>query len=255
MSVFGKYSQYYDLLYRDKDYQGETDFIAGLLSRHAPGAKDICELGCGTGQHAALLAQKGYGVHGVDLSETMLEGARARARELPPATAQRLRFSVGNVRDVSLGTDFDAVLSLFHVVSYQTSNDELLEMFHNAAAHVRPGGVFVFDYWYGPAVLSQRPGTRVKRMESDSIAVTRLAEPVLHINRSVVDVNYHIFIRDKASSAVEEISETHNMRYLFASDIDFLARSAGFKVLESREWLTGAEPGEQSWGVCSVLGK
>lgn len=255
MSVFGKYSQYYDLLYRDKDYQGETDFIAGLLARHAPRARELCELGCGTGLHAALLAQKGYGVHGVDLSETMLEGARARTSELPPQIAERLRFSAGNVRDVKLGTDFDAVLSLFHVVSYQTSNDELLEMFHNAAAHVRPGGIFVFDYWYGPAVLSQRPSTRVKRMESGSIAVTRLAEPVLHINRSVVDVNYHIFIRDKASGAVEEVSETHNMRYLFASDIDFLARSAGFKVLESCEWLTGAEPGEQSWGVCSVLGR
>jgi SAM-dependent methyltransferase len=255
VSVFGRYAQYYDLLYRDKDYQAETDFIAALLARHAPKAKDLCELGCGTGQHAALLAAKGHNVHGVDFSDSMLEAARARAASLPPALGGKLKFSGGDVCDVQLGGDFDAVLSLFHVVSYQTSNARLTQMFDNAAAHVRPGGVFLFDYWYGPAVLSQRPATRVKRMESDAIAVTRLAESDLHINESVVDVNYHIFIRDKADETVEELRETHKMRYLFPSDIDFLAQRAGFKVLESCEWLTGAAPGADTWGVCSVLGR
>lgn len=255
MSVFGRYSQYYDLLYRDKDYPGETAFIASLLGRHAPQAKSLCELGCGTGLHAALLAERGYGVHGVDFSDTMLEAARARAGALPPAIGGKLSFSGGDVCNMTLDARFDAVLSLFHVVSYQTGNDSLLEMFANAAAHLKPGGIFVFDYWYGPAVLSQRPATRVKRMESDAIAVTRLAESELHINESVVDVNYHIFIRDKANGAVEEVRETHSMRYLFASDIDFLARSAGFTVRESREWMTDATPGDETWGVYSVLSR
>ena len=255
MSVFGRYAQYYDLLYKDKDYQGETEFIASMLARHAPAAKTVAELGCGTGRHAALLAAKGYAVHGVDLSENMLEGARARAAALPPDQGKRLSFSAGDVCNVKLEKSFDALLSLFHVVSYQTTNARLAEMFANAAAHLTPGGIFLFDYWYGPAVLSQRPVTRIKRMESGVIAVTRLAESDLHINESIVDVNYQVFIRDKACGTVEEVRETHNMRYLFASEIDFLARSAGLTLVESCEWMTGKTPGAETWGVCSVLRK
>ena len=90
-------------------------------------------------------------------------------------------------------------------------------------------------------------------MESDSIAVTRLAEPKLDINQSSVDVNYHIFIRDKASGATEEVRETHRLRYLFASDIDFLARSAGRLVHASCGWLSDRAPSGDTWGVCNVL--
>lgn len=255
MSVFGQYAQYYDLLYRDKDYQAETDFIASMLKRHAPGAKAVTELGCGTGLHAALLAAKGYAVHGVDISEPMLDAARARAAGLPADQGRLLAFSAGDVCNVRLGERFDAVLSLFHVVSYQTTNARLAEMFDNAATHLKPGGIFLFDYWYGPAVLSQRPATRIKRMESDAIAVTRLAEPELHANESIVDVNYQVFIRDKANGGVEEVRETHSMRYLFASDIELLARNAGLTLVESCEWMTGRTPGPETWGVCSVLRK
>ena len=119
MSVFGAYSQYYDLLYRDKDYRGETDFIATLLERFAPGAGSVCELGCGTGQHASLLAERGYEIYGVDLSEAMLDGARRRLGDLPQDIARRLRFSAGDVCNIQLQQEFDAILSLFHVVSYQ----------------------------------------------------------------------------------------------------------------------------------------
>ncbi|HWA70552.1 MAG TPA: class I SAM-dependent methyltransferase [Rhizomicrobium sp.] len=255
MSVFGNYSRYYDLLYRDKDYAREVDFIAGLLKRHGVARGALRELGCGTGKHALLLAEQGHVVHGVDLSAEMLEQAQARVAKAPADVAARLAFARGDARDFFDGRSFDAVLSLFHVVSYQRSNDDLIAMFRNVAASTKPGGLFLFDYWYGPAVLTERPAVRIKRMESDEIAVTRMAEPVLHINRSQVDVNYQVFIRDKVSGAVEEVRETHVMRYLFAADIDMLARATGFEILESVEWLTGQAPGAGTWGVCSVLRK
>nr|MBA2706707.1 SAM-dependent methyltransferase [Gemmatimonadaceae bacterium] len=56
MSVFGSYSRYYDLLYRDKDYAAESAYVASLLAVHAPGARSILEIGCGTGAHAAELS-------------------------------------------------------------------------------------------------------------------------------------------------------------------------------------------------------
>ncbi len=71
-SVFDEYARYYDLLYRDKDYQAEADYVAGLIQRFNPKAQSILELGSGTGIHAALLAEKGFTVHGIERNAEML---------------------------------------------------------------------------------------------------------------------------------------------------------------------------------------
>lgn len=255
MSVFAKYAGYYDLLYRDKDYSGEVVFVSSLLSQYAPACATICDLGCGTGKHAALLAEMGYTVHGIDLSVEMLEAAQVRVAALPDEIAGRLRFSAGDVRTCRLEPTFDAALALFHVVSYQVTNEDLIGMFKNVAAHLRSGGVFICDYWYGPAVLSEMPAVRVKHMESDAIAVVRVAEPVLNADQSLVEVNYRISVRDKATGVTDELRETHRMRYLFDGDMEWLARTSGLRLLDSFEWLTMKKPGSDTWSVCSIFAK
>jgi SAM-dependent methyltransferase len=255
MTVFGQYSRYYDLLYRDKDYQGETDFVAHMLAPHIGGEGAILELGCGTGKHAQLLAEKGYSVHGIDQSDEMLDVANGRIAQLPDVVAKRLYFARGDARNYETTQRFDAVISLFHVASYQITNDDLLAMVQTAATHLKPGGVFLFDYWYGPAVLTDRPVPRKKHMESDEIDVTRVATPTMYAERSVVDVDYQVTIRDKQTGEVDILNEKHAMRYLFSPEIDLLARMCRLQVKESFEWLTGKAPGYDSWNVCSLLVK
>ena len=43
--VFNAYAAYYDLLYRDKDYAAEADYVAGLVLQFAPEARTILDLG------------------------------------------------------------------------------------------------------------------------------------------------------------------------------------------------------------------
>lgn len=138
MAVFGAYSRYYDLLYRDKDYAGEAAYVRSLIERTKPGARTLLDLGCGTGRHDALLAELGYSVTGVDRSSEMLEVARASAAKLGPEKAPR--FEQGDVRTVRLGKTFDVVVSLFHVVSYMTTNADLKQAFRTAREHLAPGG-------------------------------------------------------------------------------------------------------------------
>jgi SAM-dependent methyltransferase len=249
MSVFGNYARYYDLLYRDKDYVGEAQFIDRLIRSHAPTAQTILELGCGTGTHAILLAKAGYDLHGVDLSPEMLETADKRRAELPPELASKLKFSPGDARTVRVEGTFDVVISLFHVVSYQTTNADLQAAFATAKQHLKPGGIFIFDIWYGPTVLTDRPTLRVKRLEDDRIQVTRIAEPQIYPNENWVDVNYQVFIRDKASNAVEEVRETHRMRYLFTPEIELLLQAQGMQMLTYREWMSDRAASFDTWGV------
>lgn len=260
MSVFGAYSRYYNLFYQDKDYASEAAYVRELIRKHHPGAESLLDLGCGTGKHGFLLADMGLEVAGVDRSEEMLAVAGFRLASLtaePPALGSQppsITFHQGDIRSIRLERTFDVVVSLFHVMSYQTGNDDLRAAFDTARRHLKPGGVFIFDCWYGPAVLTDRPVVRVKRLEDEEIAVTRIAEPVMHPNDNMVEVNYQVLVKDKASGAVEELRETHHMRYLFRPEIELFLNQAGMRLLDSAEWMTDLQPGFGSWGACFVAG-
>ena len=163
-SVFADYSRYYDLLYRDKDYLSEANYVAGLIHRFNSTAQSILELGSGTGIHASLLAENGFTVHGIERSPEMLAQTLALTEKNVVSGHELLAFSQGDIRDIRLNRRFDAVISLFHVISYQTANDDVFSTFQTAREHLNPGGIFIFDIWYGPAVLTDRPAVRIKRM-------------------------------------------------------------------------------------------
>lgn len=255
-AAFELYGQYYDLLYEDKDYAAEEAYVAAKLEALHAGPKRILEFGCGTGGHAELLAQRGYDVVGVERSEAMYRRAVDRAGQL---NAQELDGSFQPVhqdaRSYRSPRPFDAVISLFHVVSYQTEQSAVREFFASAARHLESGGLFIFDIWYGPAVLTQRPEVRVKRIGNDQLEIVRLAEPTLRYAENVVDVDYQIFARTSGSTAWHTFCERHSMRYFFSTEISEFAQRAGMLVVESEQWLTGAPLSDRSWGACFTLRK
>lgn len=180
MNQFGDlYSQYYDLLYSDKDYISEVKYVDSLIKANGKNTKTLLDMGCGTGKHAELFCDMGYEVHGIDLSKGMLKIAENRRKN----KGDSLSFSQSNIQNLSLNKKFDVVISLFHVMSYQNSNSELIKAFEVAKNHLNNDGIFVFDFWYGPAVLTDLPTTRVKRLENENIKVTRIAEPVIYAKK------------------------------------------------------------------------
>jgi SAM-dependent methyltransferase len=249
MSVFGYYSKYYDLLYKDKDYGAEADYIQRCIHKFAPGAKSVLELGCGTGKHACLLAKNGFTITGVDMSGEMLEEANKR-KEIEKIGS--ISFVEGNIQTVRLQKKFDSVISLFHVISYQTGNEHLEAAFKTAAVHLNDKGLFIFDCWYGPAVLTDRPAVRCKRLENETIRVVRIAEPVMYPDDNLVDVNYHLFITEKATGKVQELHETHKMRYLFKPEIEYFLSNSGFSLVHSEEWLTSRTLDFSTWGAVFI---
>lgn len=244
-SVFDAYAAYYDLLYRDKDYAGEAAYVHDLLQHHRPGSSEILELGCGSGRHALELSRHGYRITGIDRSPAMIAEARKRA--------PNLSFQQGDLRDCRLPRKFDVVLALFHVMSYQVSNADLQAAFATAANHLNPGGLFLFDFWYGPAVLHDPPVVRVKRLADDSVRVTRVAEPVHYPNENRVDVHYELLVESPAG--FEKIKETHPMRYLFLPEIKLLGMQENLTLINHKHWLKDRKADIDTWNVCCILGK
>ncbi len=245
-TVFDAYSRYYDLLYQDKNYAAESRYIDTLLKRHGIESDEILEFGSGTGKHGRLLAKQGYHVTGIERSAEMV----AQAMQEEGFTCKQ-----GDIRSVRLEKTFAAVISLFHVVSYQIGNEDVRAVFSRAAEHLHPGGLFVFDVWYSPAVYAQKPEVRVKRLANETTHVTRIAEPVIYPNENKVDVNFTIFAQDTQANACQVLKECHPMRHFSLPEIDQFSAEAGFERLAAEEFLTGSDPGLDTWGVCFVLRK
>ncbi|MBU3549905.1 class I SAM-dependent methyltransferase [Polynucleobacter sp. MWH-Berg-3C6] len=254
MKNFYEYSQYYDLLNNEKNYAAEANYVFSLIKKYAYApAKSLLELGCGTGLHAQLLNQMGLSVMGVDLSEQMLDLARERSKQL--SLSRPLEFFNADVRTYRVDKKFDIVTSLFHVLSYQTTDDDLNDTFQTAALHLEVGGLFIFDFWYGPAVLWQHPTMRIKRYQGNGLNLTRIAEPVIDDTRNVVDVNYSIYGHRSGDSEIFQVNERHSLRYLFISELDKLMSHNNFSRVHMEEWLTGNVPSCDTWGVCIVARK
>jgi SAM-dependent methyltransferase len=242
--MFNNYSRYYDFFYQDKDYEKESSYVANLLKKYEISNGHILEFGSGTGKHAYLLCEKGYNVHGIELRTEMI----ARAKTHINFTCQQ-----GDITKIILDRSFDAVISLFHVISYQTKNSQIKAVFKNAAKHLLTGGLFIFDAWYSPAVHYLQPSIKIKRFKNDQVSIVRIAEPDYYPNENLVDVNYTFFLKSHNSS--NQFKETHTMRHFSIPEIDFLADMYGFQRIEAHEFVTKKNPSENTWGVCFILKK
>jgi SAM-dependent methyltransferase len=252
MTVFGDYSRYYNLLYLDKDYVGEAAYVLGLIRRHAPQASSLLDLGCGTGVHACEFARAGYDTLGLDRSENMLVQAREKQKRRDSGELGRVAFAQGDIRSFELSRTFDAIVALFHVISYLPTDDDLDATFGQIQKHLNPGGILIFDFWYGPAVLTDRPSQRVKVLEDKDVKIVRVATPTLHVNDNLVDVRYDLLVIERSSGHCSEFAENHRMRYLFRPELDALLSRRGLKPIAFHEWRGEKVPDEKSWNSAMI---
>jgi SAM-dependent methyltransferase len=249
MTTFGPtYAGLYDRLYAQKDYPAECDALERAFAAHADGpVRSVLDLGCGSGNHALPLARRGYEVVGVDRSEGMLARFREKAAGLPGACC-----ACGDLREVDLGRTFDAALMMFAVLGYQLGNGDVLAALRTARRHLRRGGLFVADFWYGPAVLRERPAERVKALPTPGGQVIRLASGELDERRHVCHVRYRLW-HFQGDRLAGEAAETHGMRYFFPLEVEMLLGVCGFELLRLGGFPDlDREPDASSWTVAAV---
>jgi len=252
VSTFGQYAHFYDLLNQGKDYVAESRYVSAMIRQYRPTARTLLDLGCGTGRHALLLAGLGFEVTGVDRSGDMVCEARRQAEQVEVHRVGSVQFLAVDIAELELQGRFDAVTALFHVLSYQTTDAALNAVFDTAARHLAPGGVFLFDYWYGPAVQAQQPEPRERMAENAAWSIRRTARPEHDPQRNLVTVHYDFTARSNQGGEEIAFTEIHPMRYLFPEEVQSLIKAHGFELRASEEWMTGRRPGGDTWGVVSV---
>jgi SAM-dependent methyltransferase len=252
MTVFNSlYASQYDQLYADKSYKSECDLIEEAVRRHATSSpRTLLDVGCGTGGHAVELSSRGYHVTGVDLSQPMLDCAIDKANSLD--MTRRPSFLRGDARDFESGQTHDLAIMMFAVIGYMTSNDDVLKGLRNIRRQLKPGALFICDFWYGSSVLSVRPADRVRVLPIADGRVIRAARTTLDIQQQTADVTFKLWTL-KGDRLVGETTETHLMRYFFAQEFALLLSVAGFRQVALSAFPSlDKSLSEDAWNALSI---
>ena len=135
MATYEHFARHYDALLPDP--LANAARVRGYLARHAPHARSLLELGCGTGAVLAGLRGSVASLAGLDRSPAMLARAHARA----PSS----RLIEADMTAFDLGERFDAVICVFDTLNHLARFEQWLALFDRAAAHLHEGGLFAFD--------------------------------------------------------------------------------------------------------------
>jgi SAM-dependent methyltransferase len=189
-----------------------VDFLADLA-----GDGPALEFGVGTGRVALALSQRGLRICGIDASSAML----ARLRELDNASA--VEATLGDFAETTVGgPEFPLVYLVRNTITNVTSQDGQVDVFRNAAAHLRPGGCFVIEN-YIPELQRLPPGEtrRVFAATAEHVAFEEydLAAQIAY--------SHHYWMVDGTLQ-----TRSAPFRYVAPGELDLMARLADMTLRE-----------------------
>ncbi len=214
-------AEVYDAVSSAQFEAAALDPMLGFLVNLA-GDGPVLEFAVGTGRVALPLAARGLRVHGVELSPAMAEQLRVK----PGAAA--VPVTVGDMTTTRVPGEFTLVYLVSNTIMNVTTQDEQLAVFANAAAHLAPGGCFVVEVIV-PQLRSVPRGEqgRVFTLEPDHVGIETFDDLVGQVAWS-----HHWMQVDGRL-----VKHSAPYRYVWPSELDLMARLAGFRLRErSQDW-------------------
>lgn len=242
---FQKYANYYDAIYKEKDYKKEADFLAKVIKKYSKSkVKNILSLGCGTASYDILLAKKGFKILGVDRSQRMVEIAEQKAKK----EKIDIKFKLADVADFYVSKKFDFSMAMFNIAGYMIENEQMDRMLKNTGKFLKKGGLFVFDCWYGPAVLKNRPENKTRNIGEK---IFRRTTQRLDIEKSIIDITFEIIDNEKLAD-----KENHKMRFWFFKELEYFLNKNSFKLVKVCNFMDlNSKISEDNWNIFVIAQK
>jgi len=249
------YSKFYDLLYQDKPYKEEAKFIKDLIKNTYGDSKDISilDLACGTGKHLYELSKLGFdNLNGSDISSSMIEEAERRF-EQNSVDAKFYSYSFQDANKIN--GNYDVVTAMFSAVNYLTTFKDQLKTFKNIYDLLKPGGIYLFDFWNGNAVVEYYSPVRYLRKGGSNHEILRISSTTLNKVEQSAEVNFDCFLINKEKIELQ-FNEVHHLHYYFFSEMRNLLETTGFKIVNTVPFMAPEKPLEaDEWNITIVAQK
>jgi SAM-dependent methyltransferase len=191
--------------------ESAVEFLAEL----AHGGRAM-EFGIGTGRIALPLAERGIEVHGIDLSQAMVD----RMRSKPGGEA--IRVTVGNFATTVVEGSFALVYLVFNTIMNLTTQPEQVACFRNASAHLEPNGCFVIESTV-PDLQRLPPGETIRpfHISPDHLGFDEYDV----VNQGLISHHFALTDGSWQRSSIP-------FRYVWPAELDLMARLAGMQLRE-----------------------
>ena len=141
MDAYHALAASYDRLTNDVDYEATVEFYMQILEREGLKPRTVLDLACGTGSVTKILAEMGFSVTGVDMSEEMLTEAFMKVQDLPNPP----RFICQKLQKLYVPRGVDLAVCALDSLDYITNPDDCAEAIRRTYKALNPGGIFIFD--------------------------------------------------------------------------------------------------------------
>jgi SAM-dependent methyltransferase len=245
--TFSEYSKFYDLLYRDKQYNVEFENILKRIPMD--GIENVLELGCGTGTYSSIAADCFKNVTAIDLSEDMIKLACLKNQK------PNIKYTVKDLRGVDFTEKFEFIFSLFHVFSYLTTLESLNEAIEAASNHMKIGSFFCFDVWSSAGFVKNKLEIRRKEeLSEEGSRIIRYSYSSHNPHDETILVNFDFIIFENTVTP-QFFQEQHLMKYWSKDAICATANKFGLVLVETFDLHTGKEVTNDSFGVTYLFRK
>ncbi len=221
--LFDNYGDGYDREIFTLGTSGECDFIERELDYDT--TLNILDVGCGTGRHSIELSRRGYSLTGIDLSESLLNKAREKARQ----NNLRIHFMRCDARNLPFAGEFDAAIMLCEGAFPLMETDEMnYRILQNVSKALTPRATFIFTTLNGLFPLYHSINDFHGAVDGER------AEGTATYHSTHFDL---MTFRDYSITRIEDdsgnVKELHcNERYYVPSEITWLLKTLGFTATD-----------------------
>lgn len=224
----------YDILMDDVNYEAWAEYLHTQLEKHGCPDKRLLDLGCGTGNITIPLAQKGYEITAVDLSEEMLAQAKEKTNVLRKSgELLRIDWQMQDMTALELYDKedtfmlFDGVIATFDAFNHITEPEALQFLLQDLSDHMNDNGVLIFDI-QTPYKLKEYLGNHIYTLHREDVEY--VWENQFDEEEQICQMDITFFLRQE-NGLYQKVTEHHSERVYEPELLQLWLNLSGFDVV------------------------
>lgn len=239
MEAYTGFAEVYDTFMDNINYKQWADYVTDLLKEYHIREGLVLDLGCGTGNVTEQLAEAGYDMIGIDMSEDMLNIAMKKREE----SGHDILYLCQEMQEFELYGTVRAVVSICDCINYVTEKQDIIQTFRLVNNYLDPQGIFVFDmntsYKYREILADN---TFAETREDSSFIWENYYDEEEKINEYALT----LFVEEKETGVYERFEEEHYQRAYEVEEMIQMIQEAGLEFITVYDAFTKEKPKENS---------
>ncbi|MCM3673297.1 class I SAM-dependent methyltransferase [Peribacillus simplex] len=223
--TYERFAYVYDELMKDAPYEKWLMILTAKLEQYGIDGRKVLDLACGTGEMTVELAQHGFEVTGVDLSDEMLLVANEKAVKL----GLSIPLFQQNMAELEGLGQFDCVTIFCDSLNYLRDEEDIVKTFSRVHEHLKDGGLFLFDIH---SIYKMEEIFRDNTFAVNGEEVSYIWDCYPGEEPYSVEHDLSFFVRDDGSGLYDRFDELHYQRTYPVEQYKKWLEQAGFTVSE-----------------------